>query len=786
MTTASSLLHSAMDIPAGEDLEMASPYQGQTDDFDIDIDLMEDHASNMDSDMMGADDFPNTSQPSLFQNEATDDDDMVDEPSEGSMVDVEDLPDGDNDIDVHFEEVTYEADMLEGGHEEPVDAILPTIFIEASTTAEPQINEPTQIAPETTELIEKEQDAHGVAPPSIALEVEKQEPADQQQTISLEASKVDVGLTEEVQPPEIPQPSVDHDQNKEATEQTNEVIENENVVSEEHDHSNQLVGNLEAPPSPPAQAEALSAEPHAPCEPEPQGTHEGVHEDETLHPVKVIYQENEISLFPPLEGDSAETFFLHDEDTAYDNFDKLFESLRDVLLDNIAENDVLVIDIDSLGIQITEDSSYTSRFTLHQIMEIYLRLCHNDGNHHPDALYLSLSSKQAVHTELASLDSAAKEGKGLSQIQLWADYDDAEEEPAAEETKNDHEESGEGLHSRAAQQSQSVHEEAATSGEVPDGTNRSNEAANLTAEATQQPIVEHHAEPDEAQHEPNTTEVHESFQEIPHDDVAYTEVRDDDEDPRTASTNTVAPDSEPDAINAQPEDKSSTDILHDASEEHTTHHANQEHEHDELDDSDEISGADELEVVDFTIHEDEYDDQNEGGHVDYDHEDASSNQEAAEEEAHDDTDASEDNLESNLYEESESTLENAPHQDPSHQQTPEPEDHLLGIADDVLQTPPKDLRHDDSGNFEGFENTEDELVGPDFEDGADHQQSADDDYHHDSELDVTEELELGEIDPSSTESHKHDNLSVKRSREEEDEWDITESTTPDIKRRRPS
>ncbi|KAJ5088714.1 hypothetical protein N7456_012330 [Penicillium angulare] len=772
MTTAPSLLHSAMEIPTGEDLEMASPYQGQTDDFDIDIDLMEDHASNMDSDMMGADDFPNTSQPSLFQNEATDDDDMVDEPSEGSMVDAEDLPDGDNDVDVHFEEVTYEADMLEGGNDEPVDAVLPTVFIEAPTTTEPQINEPTQIAPETTEPIEKEQDTHEVAPPSI-LEGDKQGPTNQEQPISLEASDVGVGQAEEVQPLEIPQPSLDHDQNKETNEQTKEAIENENgnenIVSEGQDTSNQLVGSLEAPASPSAQAEALGTEPHeshAPREPEPQ-THEDVHEDETLHPVKVIYQENEISLFPPLEGDSAETFFLHDEDIAYDNFDKLFESLRDVLLDNIAEHDVLVIDIDSLGIQITEDSSYTSRFTLHQIMDIYLRLSHNDGNNHPDALYLSLSSKQAVHTELASLDSAAKEGKGLSQIQLWADYDDAEEEPAAEDTGNDGD-GGEGLHSQATQQSQSAHEEASTSSEVPDGTNDSNEAANLPAEGTQEPIVEQHAEIAGPQPELEITEAHESFQEIPNDDVAYTEVHDNSEDSRKAPINTVAPDSESAAITEQPEDKSAADIPHDASEEHTTHQADQENEHDELDDSDELSGADDLEVVDFSIHEDEYDEQNEAETVDFDHEDVSSNQEAAEE-AHDDDDpdAAEANIESNLYEESESTLDNAPQGDLSHQQTPEPEDDLLGIADDVLRTPKDEEKH------------EDELVDLDFEDGAD-----DIDYHHDPELDVTEGLELGEIDPS-TDSH-NDNLSVKRSREEEDEWDITESTTPDLKRRRPS
>ena len=45
---------------------------------------MGENVANMDSDMMGADDPPNTSQPSLFQNDLTDDADMADESLEGS------------------------------------------------------------------------------------------------------------------------------------------------------------------------------------------------------------------------------------------------------------------------------------------------------------------------------------------------------------------------------------------------------------------------------------------------------------------------------------------------------------------------------------------------------------------------------------------------------------------------------------------------------------------------------------------------------------------------------
>lgn len=75
-----------------------------------------------------------------------------------------------------------------------------------------------------------------------------------------------------------------------------------------------------------------------------------------LHPVKVYYQDNEISLFPPHEGDSSETFFLEDESLAYEPLGKLFESCREVLYEHVGENETLVLDIESLNLQLMEVS----------------------------------------------------------------------------------------------------------------------------------------------------------------------------------------------------------------------------------------------------------------------------------------------------------------------------------------------------------------------------------------------------------------------------------------------
>lgn len=350
MTSTSSLFQPNMEIPSGEDLEMASPYLGQADDFDIDIDLMEDHASNMDSDMMGADDFPNNSQPSLFQNDAIDDADMADEPSEGSMVDVENLVDEDQDIDVEYDDVTYEAEMLED--EEPVDAPVPAIHVEpTTTTTEPQITEPSNPVPETVTEVNQESQTVEIPPVLASLENNEPDTSNIEQPPLVENTPAEPSKIEQTEADQSTQVGTDQSQPPVESEQTNDINKNDENAADEPEASEPQVENLEETQVS-VQNDTENTE-----QQEVPATHDTDHQDtheEPLHPIKVMYQDNEISLFPPWEGDSAETFFLHDEDVTYEHLDKLFSSLREVLEENLAEHDVLVIDIDSVGIQITE------------------------------------------------------------------------------------------------------------------------------------------------------------------------------------------------------------------------------------------------------------------------------------------------------------------------------------------------------------------------------------------------------------------------------------------------
>lgn len=441
--------------------------------------------------------------------------------------------------------------------------------------------------------------------------------------------------------------------------------------------------------------------------------------------------------------------------------------------------------------------------TLHQILNVYLRLCHNDGTDEPDALYLSLTSKPTCHSELAALVAAADEGKGLSQIHEWYGYDEAEEAGHAEDKTAIAEETEQPHDTTTADESgqEMVHE---------------------LDEATQDngPFVESHHEVHEA------TDSGENHAEVDHESTA------DDQEAEGGTHEEAQEAKEEDIAEETPggQDNENEEEHYDSEAQHTDSSAtvaSVSHENQQV----EIGATASVESNDLGQQVEESADVQ-----DFEHEDVSKQAETYEtenpEDSHDThagehaTQETEDhadenpndpavvpedeeypagNIDDGSYEQSESTLEPARREDAAHhEQTPELEDDLLGIAEDLMQSPAKNRQNGQLEPTESFEHehSEDDLATPPppvdngaEDDDADNQQSGDgdgddddfDDYYPPPDLEVTEvteAIELGEEDPSLTDSHTLDNVSTKRSREEEDEWDIAEATTPELKRRR--
>ncbi|KAL9621663.1 MAG: hypothetical protein Q9160_003916 [Pyrenula sp. 1 TL-2023] len=135
-----------------------------------------------------------------------------------------------------------------------------------------------------------------------------------------------------------------------------------------------------------------------------------------LHPVTIHYAQAEFSLFPPHDEDDASDFFVEDESLAQQGLDKLLCTCREVLAGSIGDHDEVILDIPSLGLHISEGSSYANQISLAQILDVYLSLHHNDGKPSINPLICELQTRLCLTSQYNSLQRAAKGGKGMSDI----------------------------------------------------------------------------------------------------------------------------------------------------------------------------------------------------------------------------------------------------------------------------------------------------------------------------------------------------------------------------------
>ncbi|KAI9665273.1 MAG: hypothetical protein M1829_005747 [Trizodia sp. TS-e1964] len=147
----------------------------------------------------------------------------------------------------------------------------------------------------------------------------------------------------------------------------------------------------------------------------------------TLHPVVVVYGDEEISLFP--NEDSTQTFFVKDESLATSTINNLFSAIREVLAADLTDSDELEFRFEDLELILCEDSIHTNSVTLSQIIDLHVQLLQQDGIADPDPLYMTVTSKESFLKSLGVLSTAANEGKGISQI-AWNETEGDVDYPA--------------------------------------------------------------------------------------------------------------------------------------------------------------------------------------------------------------------------------------------------------------------------------------------------------------------------------------------------------------------
>lgn len=437
--------------------------------------------------------------------------------------------------------------------------------------------------------------------------------------------------------------------------------------------------------------------------------------------------------------------------------------------------------------------------TLNQILDIYLRLCYNDGTNDPEALYITLDSKPTVESELAGLDSSAKEGKGLSHLRLWDDYGDAG--LVAEETKNiqNDVESSRVSHENEFHQDQPISQP----GEEKEQEQVLHDSHHACDTKDAEDSVDHESVPDSHEVEPehvvnlqseedDVDQVEGEYQENApsQGDDAQNEERDVSEASKTESSTTVVPVSEP--TETKEPSVEAADLREGAAEQYGVNQQDDEPNddndvtHEEHFEQNGNDGKEESELyeeyVDGEIGETE-DDAHPADNAPTHHEERPEDINVVPGDDDVSTKAVPQDVDDASHGQSALSSDNTAQADSTYQaHTLEPEDDLLGIAEDLMQTPAQDSQNDQAGYTEGVEfepHPEDHVT-------ADDQLSGETgDGGFDPDFDVSEGVDLGGTDSSLTDSHTHENC-TKRSREEEDDWEIPEAAIPDNKRRRPS
>ena len=342
MTTAA-LSIPYLDLPTQEDvMELSTDFDrdhGTDGDTDIDIDLVPDQPQDQDNDYMIEDTrSEGQTEGRNLLNETGNDDVMLDEEaSQGDLNDADILQDVDLDDAGDFlqGDANQEPLALHGSIDEYHDDTLQGIP-QSPSPANPVISTPSD------DIVEK-----------------TKEHSDDQISDSRDEEVID---------------SLDTEDNAAAVKQTLQDSESDNLTGPIFEDTRDVldwpeiassIGNTETGHE--AADEFLEGElrsggvtsrPDSPdptsIEPQHQQAREA--ESASVHPVVVIYQNNEISLFPPSDQSDSPTFFLHDEHLAHSSIYELLSACKGVLADSISEEDELELNIEELGLCISEVS----------------------------------------------------------------------------------------------------------------------------------------------------------------------------------------------------------------------------------------------------------------------------------------------------------------------------------------------------------------------------------------------------------------------------------------------
>ena len=367
MTTVSSVPFTSLGLPEPADkMDISSPYNRNLDDFDIDVDIA---PRPSDEDFILEDLRSDTGIDHQADQVGDTDDFMVDEERQSVLSEDRTMRDDDTVQDEYLtdasdtgleENVLNETD-LNGDHQSGASAAAEDNQNETVQDTENRVND-TSPEIKSTELHHVNEERNLTADNELIeddLEADHPNEGYPEPTAANDLTDAEAGFFAEEQSADKVDESTDHAQlnNKDeskmllgsALNHSNDVSrltnnEDTSEISEPPEtlagnDKNRLSTNLETDIPSTSIENDVSKSPITP-----------------LHPIIIHYDGNELSLFPPSDNGSSETFLLDDENLVNVSITDLLRACRVVLGETFDEVDELVLSIEALGISLSEVS----------------------------------------------------------------------------------------------------------------------------------------------------------------------------------------------------------------------------------------------------------------------------------------------------------------------------------------------------------------------------------------------------------------------------------------------
>ncbi|KAJ5038334.1 uncharacterized protein L3040_007200 [Drepanopeziza brunnea f. sp. 'multigermtubi'] len=131
--------------------------------------------------------------------------------------------------------------------------------------------------------------------------------------------------------------------------------------------------------------------------------------------LRVIYRETEYNMFQTSDLDHPDSYFIADVAYLRRPLSELFKAIREIICEDLTDEDELCIAVESLGLE-TEESSYLAEeFYLENIMSLYAALLRNAGvEPSGEICYMQLKTRKSFSGRFAALTAGVMEGKGLT------------------------------------------------------------------------------------------------------------------------------------------------------------------------------------------------------------------------------------------------------------------------------------------------------------------------------------------------------------------------------------